>query len=301
MKNILVIGSINMDMVINTPVLPKLGETLMGSGFMTSGGGKGANQATAIAKINGRCDMIGAVGCDEFGKVLCDNLESYGVDTSGISSLDCSTGVAVITVCNGDNHIIVDMGANGKVTPEIIDANTDLIKQADIVVMQLEIPMETVIYAAKKARECGAKVLLNPAPAAKLPEELLRNTDILIPNEHEAEIITGTSDMSKAIEILKSYGVGQVIITLGSEGSVYTAGDEVRTCGAFKTEAVDTTAAGDTFIGAYCAAMCDGRDIDYAVKFASLASSITVARRGAAVSIPTMEEILSKKGDVWND
>ena len=301
MKNILVIGSINMDMVINTPVLPKLGETLMGSGFMTSGGGKGANQATAIAKINGKCNMIGAVGCDEFGKVLCDNLESYGVDTYGISRLDCNTGVAVITVCNGDNHIIVDMGANGKVTPEIIDKNIHLIEQADIVVMQLEIPMETVVYAAKRAGEYGAKVLLNPAPAAKLPEELLSNVDILIPNEHEAEIITGTADMRDAIEILKSCGVGQVIITLGSEGSMYTSGDEVKTCPAFKTQAVDTTAAGDTFIGAYCAAVCDGKDTDYAVKFASLASSITVARRGAAMSIPTMDEILEKKESVWND
>ena len=301
MKNILVIGSINMDMVINTPVLPKLGETLMGSGFMTSGGGKGANQATAIAKINGKCNMIGAVGCDEFGKVLCDNLESYGVDTCGVSRLECNSGVAVITVCNGDNHIIVDMGANGKVTPELIDKNMDLVKQADIVVMQLEIPMETVVYAAKKTREYGGKVLLNPAPAAKLPDELLHNVDILIPNEHEAEIITGTADMAEAIEILKGSGVGQIIITLGSEGSIYTDGDKVKTSPAFKTQAVDTTAAGDTFIGAYCAAVCEGKDTDYAVKFASLASSITVARRGAAMSIPTMDEILAKKECVWND
>ena len=301
MKNILVIGSINMDMVINTPVLPKLGETLMGSGFMTSGGGKGANQATAIAKINGKCNMIGAVGCDEFGKVLCDNLESYGVDTCGVSRLECNSGVAVITVCNGDNHIIVDMGANGKVTPELIDKNMDLVKQADIVVMQLEIPMETVVYAAKKTREYGGKVLLNPAPAAKLPDELLHNVDILIPNEHEAEIITGTADMAEAIEILKGSGVGQVIITLGNEGSIYTDGDKVKTSPAFKTQAVDTTAAGDTFIGAYCAAVCEGKDTDYAVKFASLASSITVARRGAAMSIPTMDEILAKKECVWND
>ncbi|MBQ7901086.1 MAG: ribokinase [Clostridia bacterium] len=301
MKNILVIGSINMDMVINTPVLPKLGETLIGNGFMTSGGGKGANQATAIAKINGSTNMIGAVGNDEFGKSLKANLQSYGVNTDGIAEIECNTGVAVITVCNGDNHIIVDMGANSRVTPEIIDRNIDLVKQADIVVMQLEIPMDTVVYAARRTREFGGKVLLNPAPAAKLPGELLQNVDILVPNEHEAEIITGTSDMNEAIDILRRSGVGQVIITLGSEGSMYTDSDSVQKCPAFKTRAVDTTAAGDTFIGAYCAAVCDGMSTGEAVKFASLASSITVARRGAAASIPTMDEILAKKGDVNGD
>ena len=291
MKNILIIGSINMDLVINTDILPKLGETIHGKGFMTSFGGKGANQAIAVAKLFGKADMIGAVGCDAFGGPLSDNLKANNVNTHGVKVTDTNSGVAVITVCGGDNHIILDGGANNEVTPALIDEHLDLIKNADIVIFQLEIPMETIIYAAKKAKEFGAKVLLNPAPAAALPEELLACTDIIVPNEHEAAIITGFEDEKKALEALYDGGKKNVIITLGGKGCIYNVGTEIKYKKAFDIKAVDSTAAGDSFIGGYCTAICDGKDTDDAIHFASAVSAITVSRAGASVSIPTRDEV----------
>ena len=291
MKNILIIGSINIDLVIHTDILPKLGETLHGSNFMTAYGGKGANQAVAVAKLYGKADMIGAVGHDEFGKLLKGNLEANNVRTEGVKIADTNSGVAVITVCGGDNHIILDGGANDAVSPAWIDANIDLIKNADIVIFQLEIPMETIIYAAKKAKEYGCKVLLNPAPAAKLPEELLDYTDIIIPNEHEAAIITGYENEEDALKALYNDGKRNVIITLGSKGCLYNDGTTLKKQKAFAVKAVDSTAAGDSFIGGYCSALCEGKTMDEAIHFATAVSAITVSRSGASVSIPTRDEV----------
>lgn len=291
MKNILIIGSINIDLVIHTDILPKLGETLHGSNFMTAYGGKGANQAVAVAKLYGNADMIGAVGHDEFGKMLKGNLEANHVRTEGVKIADTNSGVAVITVCGGDNHIILDGGANNEVSPAWIDANIHLIQNADIVIFQLEIPMETIIYAAKKAKEFGCKVLLNPAPAAKLPEDLLAYTDIIIPNEHEAAIITGYENEVDAMKALYDNGNRNVIITLGSKGCIYNDGLEIKTQKPFKVKAVDSTAAGDSFIGGYCSALCEGKTVDEAIHFATAVSAITVSRSGASVSIPTRDEV----------
>lgn len=290
MKNILIIGSINIDLVINTDILPKLGETVHGKNFMTSYGGKGANQAVAVAKIYGEADMIGAVGCDEFGKLLKANLESNNIKTEGVKIAETNSGVAVITVCGGDNHIILDGGANDTVSPAWIDANINLIKNADIVIFQLEIPMETIIYAAKKAKEFGCKVLLNPAPAAKLPEELLLFTDIIIPNEHEAAIITGKTDETEALKALWNDGKRTVIITLGEKGSLYNEGNEIKSQKAFPVKAVDSTAAGDSFIGGFCSMIAEVKTMEEAVRFATSVSAITVSRPGAGASIPTREE-----------
>lgn len=290
MKNILIIGSINIDLVINTDILPKLGETVHGKNFMTSYGGKGANQAVAVAKLYGGADMIGAVGSDEFGKLLKSNLENNLVRTNGVKIADTNSGVAVITVCGGDNHIILDGGANNEVSPAWIDANTDLLKQADTVIFQLEIPMETIVYAAKKAKEFGCKVLLNPAPAAKLPEELLNFTDILIPNEHEAAIITGYTNEEEALKALWNNGKRTVIITLGGKGCMYNEGTTIKTQKAFPVKAVDSTAAGDSFIGGYCSAIAEGKTMEEAIRFATAVSAITVSRPGASASIPSREE-----------
>ena len=290
MKNILVIGSINMDLVIHTPRLPKLGETLKGHSFMTACGGKGANQAIAVGKVYGACTMIGAVGEDAFGKTMTDNLENNHVNTTGISKIGENSGIAMITVCGGDNHILLDGGANDRLTPDWIDKHLDLIQQADIVIFQLEIPMETVLYAAKKAKESGAKVLLNPAPAVPLPDELLEQVDILIPNEHEAEIITGIHEPEEAIKVLMQK-CEQVIITLGEKGCIYNDGTEIKLAPAEKAKAVDTTAAGDSFIGAFCAALCEGKALKDAIAFGAKVSAITVTRKGAAISIPTKEEL----------
>ena len=291
MKNILVIGSINIDLVIHTDILPKLGETLHGNNFMTAYGGKGANQAVAVAKLYGKTDMIGAVGHDEFGKLLKGNLEANHVRTEGVKIADTNSGVAVITVCGGDNHIILDGGANNEVSPAWIDANLHLIKDADIVIFQLEIPMETIIYAAKKAKAYGCKVLLNPAPAAKLPEELLAYTDIIVPNEHEAAIITGYENEEEALKALYDNGKRNVIITLGGKGCIYNDGTAIKTQKPFKVKAVDSTAAGDSFIGGYCSALCEGKTMEEAIRFATAVSAITVSRSGASVSIPTREEV----------
>ena len=290
MKNILIIGSINIDLVINMDILPKLGETVHGKNFMTSYGGKGANQAVAVAKIYGEADMIGAVGSDEFGKLLKSNLESNCVRTGGVKIAETNSGVAVITVCGGDNHIILDGGANDTVSPAWIDANIELIKNADIVIFQLEIPMETIIYAAKKAKEYGCKVLLNPAPAATLPDELLNFTDIIIPNEHEAAIITGKTDETEALKALWNGGKRTVIITLGGKGCIYNVGETIKTQSAFPTNVVDTTAAGDSFIGGFCSMIAEGKSMEQAVRFATAVSTITVSRPGASASIPTRAE-----------
>ncbi len=291
MKNILIIGSINIDLVIHTDILPKLGETLHGSNFMTAYGGKGANQAVAVAKLYGNADMIGAVGHDEFGKLLKGNLEASNVRTEGVKIADTNSGVAVITVCGGDNHIILDGGANNEVSPAWIDENIHLIQNADIVIFQLEIPMGTIIYAAKRAKEFGCKVLLNPAPAAKLPEELIAYTDIIIPNEHEAAIITGCENEEDALKALYDGGNRNVIITLGSKGCIYNDGQEIKKQTPFKVKAVDSTAAGDSFIGGYCSALCEGKTMEEAILFATAVSAITVSRSGASVSIPTREEV----------
>ncbi len=294
--NYIVIGSINTDLVINTSRMPQLGETINGNGFAINCGGKGANQAVAVAKLGGDVSFIGAVGDDSNGRLAIDNFKAAGVKTERIEITDTNTGVAVITVCGGDNCIILDSGANGLVTKEVIDKNMDIIEGADAIIMQLEIPIETVTYAAKKAHEAGVKVILNPAPVTDLPDELLRNTDVIILNETETEYLTklypdNEDNRKKCMDILKSLGIKQVIITLGGDGSVYNDGDDIKHQPAFKTTAVDTTAAGDTFIGAFCLNMDKG--LELAVKYATAASAITVSREGASKSIPTKEEVKS--------
>lgn len=292
--NIVVIGSINTDLVINTNRFPKIGETVSGNGFSVNCGGKGANQAIAAAKLGGNVTFIGAVGNDENGNISIANLNKSGVNTENIKRTNVNTGVAVITVCNGDNSIILDSGANDLVSTDIIDKNKDIILGADVVVMQLEIPIETVSYAASIARSGGVKVILNPAPVKEMPLELLKNTDVLILNETEAEFITKiypdtNEKRTKCIEELRKLGVDTIILTLGGDGSLYTDKDDIKYQKAYKTTVVDTTAAGDTFIGAFCMRM--NENIDYAIKYSTVASSITVSRAGASKSIPTESEV----------
>ena len=289
-----VVGSINTDLVINTSRIPKIGETISGKGFQTNCGGKGANQAIATAKLGGDVAFIGATGNDSYGDISIKNLEDNHINTKRIEKTNTNTGVAVITVCNGDNSIILDSGANSYVTKEMIDRNIDIIEASDAIIMQLEIPMETVVYAAQIAHKSGVKVVLNPAPVADLPKELLENTDILILNETETEYLTkiypDTSEKRKmCINILKDLGISQVIITLGADGSVYNDADEIKHQPSFKTNVVDTTAAGDTFIGAFCMKLT--QNLEHSIKYATAASSITVSRPGASCSIPNQEEV----------
>ncbi|MBE6589496.1 MAG: ribokinase [Ruminococcaceae bacterium] len=296
MKNILVIGSINVDYVIHTERLPKLGETLTGSDFAMNFGGKGANQAVALAKTGCNVKMLGAVGTDLSGELAINNLLSFGIDCADVMRVDAPTGAAVITVCGGDNHILLDIGANAFVTPAEIEARESLFDWADIVVMQYEIPMESVLFAARMTKKHKKLFVLNPAPVKAADAEIYRLTDIIIPNEFETQLITGISpddeeSTARAIKALRDMGCETVLITLGKRGCAYTDGDDIRYQGIYDIKVVDTTAAGDSFIGGVCKSLCDGKSMEEAVSYASAVSAITVSRKGAGVSIPTSHEV----------
>ena len=295
-NNVLVVGSINVDYVIHTDFLPKLGETIVGKDFAMNFGGKGANQAIAIAKSGCNVKMLGAVGKDRSGEMAIDNLEHFGVDSASVVRTSSPTGAAVITVCGGDNHIILDIGSNADVTPELIESNSNLFDWADILVMQYEIPIESVITAARLAKEKGKTVILNPAPVKEVDEELYRYIDWIIPNEFEAELITGIeqkndADAEKAMLDLRNKGCKNAIVTLGKRGCAYHDGEAVKYAGIFDVKRIDTTSAGDSFIGGFCSSICGGKSIDDAVYYASAVSSITIGRAGASVSIPTADEV----------
>ena len=299
MKNILIIGSLNMDFVIHSDTMPKLGETLAGYGFASAAGGKGANQAAAAAKLGANVKMLGAVGDDDNGRALLSTLSGLNTDCSSVIVCSESTGVAVITLVGGDNFIIIHHGANFSLSPDILsrDENRQLFRWADIVVMQLEIPMDTVREAAALAKANGAMVVLNPAPMdAALDSDILQNVDLLIPNEHEAALLLGYElagedlEERSAKEIYSRFGC-RVIITLGSQGSLYYDGKEVFRQRAFPVKAVDTTAAGDSFIGGLCTAIAEGASVTQAMGFASAVSACAVSKPGAIPSLPDRQEV----------
>ena len=296
MKKILIIGSANMDLTVYTDRMPKLGETLTGYDFSLNCGGKGANQAVAAAKLGGSVSFIGALGKDAYGETILGNLKQNNIKFEGVVLDKVSTGTASITVVGGDNFIILNEGANGIVTPELIEEKADLIKESDFLIMQLEIPAETVARAAEIAKSVGTAVVINPAPMKEMPDSLFAATDIMIPNEHEAELLTGIAvrnkaDAERAIKAIISKGVKTVIITLGENGCVYNIGEEIFEHSAEKADVVDTTSAGDTFIGAFCVRLSEGESIHNAVSYATKAAAITVSRKGASASIPYAYEI----------
>lgn len=293
---IYVLGSINMDMVAKVPYMPVNGETLTADKYYVNPGGKGANQAVAIAKLGGKVAMIGKVGPDETGDALKANLKDMGVDESMVTRADVPSGIAMIIVEGGDNRIILYKGANHAVTKADVDEGLKNAQAGDALIMQLEIPLEIVAYAAAVAKEKGMLVVLNPAPAVPLDADLLKNVDIIAPNESETEILTGVSldsDVHIALAVKKLYqlGVKRVIITMGSRGAIVTNGQTITPIEPRKVKAVDTTSAGDTFVGATVLRYLAGDTLEEAAKFASVASSITITREGAAQSIPTLEEV----------
>lgn len=274
---------------------------MMGHGFMTNHGGKGANQAVAAARLEGNTAFIGKVGDDQFGHSTIEMMKGEGIDVSGLTvTSEQASGVALITtVPSGENSIIVDSGANGLLTPEDITNAEKLFEDAGIVLMQLETPIDTLTEAAAMAKKHGAYVVLNPAPAPKepLPVELLKNVDLLIPNETEAAYISGVNiagddDLPAAMNEIQKLGVKDVIITVGSRGVCARIDGEMVTVPAFKVKAIDTTAAGDTFCGALCVALSNGKPLVEAIRFGCKASSISVTRRGAQMSMPRLEEIV---------
>lgn len=295
MKKVLVIGSINTDMTVSTPRMPKLGETVTGSGYFSTSGGKGANQAVALVKQGAQVKMLGVVGNDANGAECIANLKRNNVEFEGEIIDNAATGIAFITVCGGDNCIILHEGANSCLSPEIVEKRKELFDWADVVVMQLEIPLESVIQACKTAKKHNCVTVLNPAPAKEIPDELLKYSDIIIPNEHEASIITNIScvseeDYIKAAGTLIKKGVGSVIITLGDKGYMYMTGEKTEFKKAYDSKAVDTTAAGDSFIGAFISEYDGDDSFEKAADYAAKVSSITVSRPGASVSIPTRQE-----------
>ena len=291
MKKVLVIGSLNMDMTVKVEELPKLGETIFGNDFYESCGGKGANQAVAVSKLGMKTEMIGMVGKDSQGEKLIQNLNKYGIISDNVIKSDELTGRAIITVDKkGDNNIIVIPGSNFKITKEHIQAKQDVIASSDVVILQNEIPSETVEFSLLKAKELGKITIFNPAPARKLSGEVFKNTDYLILNETEMEEIF---EYTEKISIKKKeYGIKNIILTLGDKGSIlFSEDNNIKKYDVYKVKAVDTTAAGDSFIGAFTMKICESGNPDEAIKYATAVSAIVVTRQGAQDSIPTREEI----------
>ena len=298
MKKALVIGSLNMDMTVKVEELPKLGETIFGNDFYESCGGKGANQAVAVSKLGMKTEMIGMVGKDSQGEKLIQNLNKYGIISDNVIKSDELTGRAIITVDKkGDNNIIVIPGSNFKITKEHIQAKQDVIASSDVVILQNEIPSETVEFSLLKAKELGKITIFNPAPARKLSGEVFKNTDYLILNETEMEEIFeikfNDEEYTEKISIKKKeYGIKNIILTLGDKGSIlFSEDNNIRKYDVYKVKAVDTTAAGDSFIGAFTMKICEIGNPDEAIKYATAVSAIVVTRQGAQDSIPTREEI----------
>ena len=293
---IVVLGSTNTDMVISGAKIPVPGETVCGGSFMMNPGGKGANQAVAVARLaakKGQCTFIAKVGDDLFGRETAARLAADRIDAKLVVDKKVASGTALILVDpKGQSCISVALGATSTLFPKDVKKFAKDIQSADALLLQLETPLETALWAAQTAHAKKVPVVLNPAPAAKLPKELYGCLDWITPNETEAELLTGVkvvdlASAQKAEAVLRKRGVGNVVITLGSKGC-YAAG-KIHPC--VKVKAVDTVAAGDTFNGAFVVALAEGKNVDEAIAFAQKASAIAVTRPGAQSSVPCRREI----------
>ena len=290
--NIVVIGSMNMDYILTTDNLPEKGETIHANDFKTSIGGKGANQAFAARKLGADVIMIGSVGNDDNGRKIIHRMNELGIDTSRIELVDTKTGNAMINVDNnGNNTIIVYGGANKCVKKEVIDKNEDIIKKADFILFQLEIPIETVEYGINIAKKYNRKIILNPAPAQKLSDNILKNVDILTPNETELAIISGENYLKLGARKLLEAGVKEVIVTLGEKGSYYLSNEKEILSESIKVKAIDTTAAGDSFNGALAVSICEGKYIEEVLEFSNVVGALTTTKSGAENSLPYREAV----------
>ena len=289
--SVCVLGSANMDLVVTVGRAPKPGETVVGREFTQIPGGKGANQALAAARSGGDVRMIGAVGDDTFGRRIRTVLEADGIDTTGLRSVDEPTGTAHIVVDeDGENTIVVVSGANGTVR-SLTDDHRAAIRTSDVLLLQLELPTETVDVAARWGAEDGVKVVLTPAPVRPLSADLLEAVDLLVPNEPEAALLTGVEDPRLAAEALLSRGPRAVAVTMGRRGCLYADGSQVLQVPAIEVPAVDTTAAGDTFVAALTVALGEGRAVPECLEWATAAAAISVQRPGASASMPHRQEI----------
>ena len=297
-SKIVVVGSSNTDMIIKLDKIPVPGETVLGGKFSTAAGGKGANQAVAAARAGGIVTFIASVGNDSLGAQAIEGFRRDGINVEYIKRVEnVASGVALIFVDKtGENSIAVASGANAVLNPEDIQGSKQVISQAKILLMQLETPIETVTRAAQLAHEAGVKVILNPAPAQSLDDELLKMVSILTPNETEAELLTGIkvedeAGAKKAAGILLGKGIDAVLITLGARGVFLAVGEKRELIPGFKVDAVDTTAAGDVFNGALTVALAENKAFDEAIRFANAAAALSVTKLGAQPSAHSREEI----------
>lgn len=296
MKKIFVLGSINMDLVISSPYLPVAGETIIGSDFMSNPGGKGANQATTCGKLGGEVFLIGAVGDDLYGEKLLLSLKNNNVNVAYTDIIKKTTsGVAVILLTENDNRIILDSGANFKVSKSSIKKCLNNYALAeDIFIAQLEVPVDTVLYGLKTAKEKGLFTILNPAPAS-ICEKLYPYVDLIILNETEAKTLTNIEPINNVnfiqiAEFFKTKNINNVIITLGSKGAATIINNEVIRVNSIQVDAIDTTAAGDSFVGSIAVELAKGKNLLEAIKVSNVVAAITVMKEGAQQSIPTITE-----------
>ena len=296
--HVAVVGSLNMDLVARAPRIPQPGETIMGRDFHTLPGGKGANQAVAAARLGARVAMVGRVGNDAFARLLLDNLAAAGVDhTSVIQDSGAATGVALIVVdAAGQNSIVVASGANMRLSPADVEAAETAIASADVLLLQLETPLETVTRAAQIAHAHGVTVILNPAPAQPLPPALLSLVDVLVLNESETALLTGLPIDSRprveaAAEALRESGVGVVILTLGERGALLAQAGGTQAFPAFTVTVVDTTAAGDAFMGGLAVALAEGQSLAEGTRWGNAAGALATTQLGAQPSLPTRRAV----------
>lgn len=301
-QKVIVVGSLSMDLVLNVPRLPLVGETIKGDSFSNFVGGKGNNQALAAAKLGASVSMLGLLGKDNYGDIVLGNLQQNNVDCRHMLRTDkTGTGIANIWVGPaGENVIVIIPNANGALSPQLVEENKAIFDDAAVLLLQLEIPLETVTRAAQLARECGVKVILNPAPApadGKLPAELLGCVDIIVPNETEAMLITGINpdteeNALRCAEKLLAMGPGTVVLTLGARGAliVEQSGNH-QFISSFQVKVVDSTAAGDAFLGAMAAGLADNLTAGQAVKQGCAAGALACTRAGAAPSLPSKEAL----------
>lgn len=301
-KKIVIVGSTNMDMVVTAVHIPVPGETVLADSFFMNPGGKGANQAVAVARLGGNVSFISKVGNDIFGKQFIQLFNEESINTQFVlEDLNLPSGVALISVDKmGENSIVVAPGSNGNLLPSDLESSLKEIATADLVLMQLEIPIITVNYVAEYAATRGIRVILDPAPAMELEPELLKNIDILTPNQTEAEILSGIKVIDiKTAEIaaqkINKLGVRNVVITMGAQGALIWQDGKSTLVGAQKVTPVDSTAAGDVFNGGLAVALSEGKTLKNAVEFASIAAAISVTRMGAQSSIPYRSELIATK------
>lgn len=295
MSHILVVGSLNADLVVRAPRFPQPGETISGEDLQVIPGGKGANQAVAAARLGSKVSMLGRVGKDNFGGFLLDNLSSNKVDSQFVKRDDASTGTAIIVVdSNGQNSIVLSPGANGKVSAA--DVETAPFLNHDLLLLQLEIPIPTVLAAAQRGKENNLQVILNPAPAQKVSDELIRLADFIIPNESELSLLTGTdvkdnSSADQASRVLLERGATNVIVTLGDKGALIVNNHQATHVETFKVDVVDTTAAGDAFIGGFSTALLQNMSLEESVRYGCACGALAASKFGAQPSLPGKEEV----------